>query len=208
MQEWYLSLLISMQLLLVGCDSWPPHKDEVSDNFAKNQESFRALGAKFIASDYTSVYSTTGDAAIGVIDGDNGPERELISDDPEWVSLFAKTSVSRVLKKEYSIVFVPPAPHSKDGRDTEISYAYFSSGDSNLFECEPRFEALECGVCGIKLAEDWWIDYMWYPMPILESESQMYLDGTLAEDKYFELQGAAYADCQITGLKEIGYETE
>jgi len=36
----------------------------------------------------------------------------------------------------------------------------------------------------------------------------MYLDGSLPEDRYFELQGAAYADCQINGLEAIGYVAE
>lgn len=203
-----LGLLFSLVFLVVGCDSWPPYKNEATENFADNQESFHALEAKLLASEYSSVYTATGTDAIGLIDGDGGPMRQLIDNDPEWAELFETTKLSRILRDEHEVVFVPYGPHSQDGRDTEISYTHFVGEAAKIKECESEFEDLECGVCGVPLAADWWIDYMWYPMPILESEYQMYLDGTLPEDEYFEMQNAEYAECQIKGLEAIGYSIE
>ena len=201
-------LLFVVPLALCSCDSWPPYQDKATENFLDHRDSLEALETKFSSSKYISVSIAAGDNAIGRLEVEGGLSREFIDDDPEWASLFKEAQVTQIIRRDKAFVFAPSAPHSKDGRETEISYTHFFTEEPELKECKPEFEDLRCGVCGVRIESKWWIDYMWYPYPILEAEHQKYLDNQLPDEEYFEMQDAAIRECRIEGLTAIGYEIE
>jgi hypothetical protein len=90
----------------------------------------------------------------------------------------------------------------------EIQFMHDSDGGPELIECESDFEDARCGRCIVKLDDDWWIDYEWYPDNVAPEVTKAHDDGELNDDQYWVAFGNALDACVYEGYSLIGYDVK
>jgi hypothetical protein len=198
-------LLISI-LTLCGCGEWPPDEQDAREHFEENRENMQVLEQRLAATKYDSVKVSGLKMAEGSYKVERFTRHDTLEDSAEWNRLLMDASVNSVSRDEDAYFFSFGGDPFEGDSSGEIQFMHDSDGESDLIECQSDFEDARCGRCVVKLDDDWWIDYEWYPDNVAPEVTEAYADGELSDDKYWVAFGNALDACVYEGYSLIGYE--
>ncbi len=193
-------------LTLCGCGEWPPDEQDARENFEENRESLEALELRLASTKYDSVKVSGLKMAEGSYKVERFSRRETLADSAEWNHLLMDANVNSVSRDEGAYFFSFGGDPFEGDSSGEIQFMHDADGTSGLIECQSDFEDARCGRCVVKLDDDWWIDYEWYPDNVAPEVTQAFAAGELSEDEYWVTFGNALDTCHYEGYSLIGYD--
>lgn len=198
-------VLISI-LTVCGCGEWPPDEEEAREHFEENRQDLQLLEQRLAATKYDSVKVSGLKMAEGSYKVERFTRRDTLKDSAEWNQLLMDANVNSVSRDKGAYFFSFGGDPFKGDSSGEIQFMHDSDGGSELIECESDFEDARCGQCIVKLDDDWWIDYEWYPDNVAPEVTKAHADGELSDDQYWVAFGNALDACVYEGYSLIGYE--
>ena len=209
-------MLFSLLLPVIwGCEKWPPRHEELTENFESNRLAFDSLEAKILTSEF-SLVSQNGVLGTELLDNpnyviaktwvDGGTRSEIVVNDAEWAQYFLQAGVWLV-GKYYDGIAMTPGPdltHRKSSFDVE--YVRSASLREWLKPCSSEYEQLKCGACAVDLADNWFIEYQWFPEQIVPGGFDLVNNGVLSEEDYGAMFQENLTRCMKDGYTAIGYD--
>ena len=213
-------ITLSSLFLASACSKWPPDHDELMDRFADNRDAFELLEAKILATHYVRVSGGC------VVDSDQkkissrvqltwrvdeSEGKDYIYDrknveDAEWSDLFCEARVWSVANHDGLAKFDFGSSVERNGKSVFAEYTHSKAKLESRKPCLPEHKKLPCGLCSVKLDDEWFIDYWWVPEDLISDELDDMIDGVLSEDDYWARHDEALKQCRIDGYTAIGYD--
>jgi hypothetical protein len=166
------------------------------------------LEAKIAETEYERVSRSVGETVRADPEIGNFDQQVFIRDDPSWSALLREARVFFVARDDDFYVFGMGSDPFEDDVMGFVSYRHVPHGELELELCLPEHKEIPCGRCIANIGNDWFLDYGWWPDPVLPDENDAYLNGEMSEDEFYALQDEALTKCTADGYSKIGYETD
>ena len=200
------AIILLSVLLLCGCGEWPPDEEDAREHFEDNREMLEVLEQRLAATKYGSVKVSGLRMVEGSYKVDRFTKRETLEDGAEWNRLLMDANVNSVSRNEDAYFFSFGGDPFKGETSGEVQFSHYADVESELKQCQPEFEQARCGRCGVRLDDDWWIDYEWFPDNVAPEATKAYANGDLSDDVYWLTFGNALDKCVKEGNSLIGYK--
>ena len=214
-------ITLTSALLVSSCSKWPPYHDDLAERFTENRDAFEELEARILGTHYVRVSGgcvfnsdreriPTRVKFTWKVDNSEGKDHiydQKSIEDEEWSDLFCETLVWSVANHDGVVRFDFGSSVYRNGKSVYAEYTHSRETLESRKPCLPEHKNLPCGLCSVKLDEEWFIDYWWVPEDILEGEYDDVIDGILPEDEYWSRYDEELKQCRIAGYTAIGYDT-
>ena len=202
------AMLLLCALLLSGCGEWPPDEQDARENFEENRDSLEALELRLASTKYDSVNVSGLKMAEGSYKVERFTRRETLADGAEWNRLLMDANVNAVSRDDGAYYFSFGGDPFEGDSSGEIQFIHGADVNSEFIECDSDFEEARCGRCVVKLDDDWWINYEWFPDSVAPEVTKAFAAGELSEDEYWVAFGKALDTCHYEGYSLIGYDVK
>ena len=164
-------IVILLGILPVACASWPPYANEAPDHFKANHDRLEKLRRLFEATDLVDASTSLDEGLYGRKSFDDTMEPVQVPHEDQIMNLFKALRLSGVYRVR-GVTYLPLG--FKDSDDTTYRWFYAASSDKQKQPqpCKQSLKQKPCSKCAIKLSNEWWIEYRWYPTDLKIAEKK------------------------------------